>query len=320
MKINKKELHSIFIKIRKHDETEFSKLYEEYKTLLYGVAFSILKNKEDSEEIVQTVFMKIFNLPQDKLPTENEASWLYTLTKNESISFLRKRREYLNVEEIYEIEDECKEINYTIDKMRYNQLIRKLSNTEKEIVSLKILSGYSFNEIAKFLNKPVGTVKWRYYKAVDTLKIMLSNLAMFIFTFVIGLNTIKKQNKQLIQEENNENKEEQTNNIKDEQQSTNTDREIQQDETKKEDTSNAFKNEQETSETKKEQETTFENSMEDTMNEIKQESIVQESQENINQYIGIGMISISSIFLILTIIFSIFLVKNKLKNHFKSSK
>ena len=55
-KINKQELHNIFAGIQNHNELEFNKLYEKYKNLVYGVAFSILKNKEDSEEVVQNIF------------------------------------------------------------------------------------------------------------------------------------------------------------------------------------------------------------------------------------------------------------------------
>lgn len=92
-KINKEELHRIFRGIKNNNELEFTKLYNKCKSLVYGVAFSILKNKEDSEELVQIVFMKIFKLEKEKLPKENEASWLYTLTKI-PIYHLKKFQKY----------------------------------------------------------------------------------------------------------------------------------------------------------------------------------------------------------------------------------
>ena len=316
MKVNRKELHNIFIGIRKHEKKEFDKLYENYKTLIYGVAFSILKNKEDSEEIVQTVFMKIFKLAQDKLPNKNEASWLYTLTKNETICYLRTKRENINIEDIYEIEDECKDIDDTINKIQYNELIRKLNNMEREIISLKVLSDCSFSEIAKMLNKPVGTVKWKYYKAINTLKITLSNLAMFLITFIIGVNTIKKQSTKPKQETNIEHTtiEEQKNNTEDEGQLNNTNREEQKDNMKYDNTLDSPENDQESIE----DQTT--NSVKDITNETEQATTIQENTPNVNQYVGISMLSISAIFLILTIIFSTFLVKYQLNNHSKSSK
>lgn len=49
--------------------------------MIYGIAFSILKNKEDSEDVVQIVFSKLYVLDKEKLPKEKEATWLYSVTK-----------------------------------------------------------------------------------------------------------------------------------------------------------------------------------------------------------------------------------------------
>ena len=57
-------------------------------------------------------------------------------------------------------------------------------------ISSIIVSNLSFEEIGKLLKEPTGTIKWRYYKAGNTLKILLSNLGMFISTFVIGIKTL----------------------------------------------------------------------------------------------------------------------------------
>ncbi len=84
--INKQELHNIFKGIANKEENEFNKLYEKYNKLVYRISFSILKNKENSEDITQTVFTKIWNMNTNNLPTNSEASWLYTITKNETLN------------------------------------------------------------------------------------------------------------------------------------------------------------------------------------------------------------------------------------------
>ncbi len=72
--INKQELHDIFLKLRAGDTSQFELLYKNYKLLVYKIAFSILKNKETSEDVTQTVFTKIYSLKkkncqvQKKLP------------------------------------------------------------------------------------------------------------------------------------------------------------------------------------------------------------------------------------------------------------
>ena len=57
--INKKELSDIFNKLKENRNEGFNELYTKYNKVIYGVAFSILKNKENSEDVVQTVFTKI---------------------------------------------------------------------------------------------------------------------------------------------------------------------------------------------------------------------------------------------------------------------
>ena len=145
--INKKELSKLFIEIKGNNRVAFERLYSNYHQLVYGIAFSIVKNKQDAEDLVQTVFAKIYTMEKSKLPTKNEASWLYSITKNETINFLKKSRYNISLEDIYEIEDNNDEINRIIDKESYDKRIRGLSNKEKEIISLKVLANLSFDEI-----------------------------------------------------------------------------------------------------------------------------------------------------------------------------
>lgn len=292
--VNKEELHRIFKNIKNNNELEFNNLCKNYKDIIYGVAFSILKNKEDSEEITQIVFMKIYEMEKDKLPNKNEASWLYTLTKNETISLLRHKKDIASIETIYEIEEENNEIDKIIDKIEFNKLISKLNDKEKEIVSLKVISNLSFNEISKLLNEPIGTIKWRYYKALNVLTILITNIGAFILTFIIGIKTLFNSNKKIsenIEEDKSEEENKENNRVQD-------------DDNKK---VNEILKEEATD--KKELE-----------NNTIQKSDVEEIINSSTNYLGIGVLCFSAFFLIITIIISIFLKKYQLKLKKKPSK
>lgn len=200
--INKEELHDIFNGVANSNETKFNELYDKYKKLVYAIAFSILKNRENCEEIVQIVFIKIWGLEKIKLPANNEASWLYSITKNETLNFLRSKKEEINIDTMYCINEENNEIDKIIEQDSFNRIISKLKRDEQEIVSLKILSDLSFKEIAQVLNKPIGTIQWKYYKAVHSLKILLSNLSMFIIAIgaIIASGLFKKKNYEKIED------------------------------------------------------------------------------------------------------------------------
>ena len=90
-KIKKEKLSELFTQIKENNTSAFEKLYHMCSKLVYGIAFSIVKNKQDAEEIVQVVFTKIYTIDKSKLPSKSEASWLYTITKNEAINFWKKR-------------------------------------------------------------------------------------------------------------------------------------------------------------------------------------------------------------------------------------
>ena len=289
-KINVEELRELFIEIKYGNNIAFEKLYKNYKNLVYKIAYSILKNSYDSDDIVQIVFEKIYSIDKDKLPTRNESSWLYSVTKNETINYLNKKKNHIELEEIYEIEDNNNEINELINKDSYNRLIGKLNENEIEIISLKILSNLSFKEIAKLLNKPTGTIKWIYYKSINTLKLLLSNLAMFIISFIsscFAMKNRKKLSPKLNVDESNQTKEE----IKDE---ITEDKELLQDNKK----------------------STITNDKSSQM----QESVIEEVPNISNNYLSISLIGVSTIFFILTIIFSIIFTKHQLKRRKKLSK
>ena len=291
--INKEELHEIFDKL-KDEKKEFEKLYEQYGNLVYKIAFSIVKNREQSEDIKQIVFLKIWKIEKDKVPARNEASWLYSITKNETLNYIKKQKDTISLDDIYYITVEDKELNKIIDKESYNKILDRLESKEQEIISLKILGNLSFQEIAQMLDEPVGTIKWKYYKSIHTLKILLSNLSMLIVTLLVGLKTMF-----------NTNKSEQPNIAEQE-------KNITEDSTTKQ---------AEKTKTETESQDRSENNIiaeDSTKEETKEEIIIPKSQE-IN-YVGVGILSISGIFLIVTLIFTIFFVKYQLKAKKKLSK
>lgn len=200
MKINKQELHSIFEGIINNEDLKFKELYEKYYFLVEAIAFSILKNKEVCEDISQEVFTKIFNLPKEQLPTKNEASWLYTVTKNEAIAYLRKQKNALNIEDVYNIEKEDEYLNDVISKDSYNRIIKRLNEKEQAIVSLKVMGDLSFREIGNVLDMPTGTVQWKYYKAIHLLRAVFSNLAVFIITISLYITRRLNQNRNKVVE------------------------------------------------------------------------------------------------------------------------
>ncbi len=186
-KINKKELHEIFKNLRNKDKEAYDKLYENYYSLVYGITFSIIKNKVDCEDVTQEIFTKIYKLDVDKLPTDNEASWLFVVSKNECFLYLKKSKPNVNIDELYDIPESSNGLEEIIDITYFNHIIKGLKEDEKLIVSLKVLSDFTFKKISQIMNIPIGTVQWKYYNAINSLKISMGSLVGAIIAFVIVL-------------------------------------------------------------------------------------------------------------------------------------
>ena len=192
--INKEELHILFEGIKKNDKFSFDTLYEKYKSLVYRIAFTVCKSSDISEEVVQNVFLKLWKLSKEKLPDSYEASWLYTVTKNETIDILRKNVNFADLDSIYNIENDNNDIANVIDIDSYNRRINSLKEDEKQILSLKLLYNFTFKEIGALLNIPSATAQWKYYKSIKFLKPAIANLAIFILTFTLYLKSSKQTN------------------------------------------------------------------------------------------------------------------------------
>lgn len=340
--INKIELHNIFSKLREGETSQFELLYKQYNQLVYKISFSILKNKESSEDVTQNVFAKIYSLQKDKLPTSKETTWLYTITKNEAISYYRKEKPNVTLEEIYDAQEaECKELQNVIDKEKYEKLISELSVKEKEVVSLKILGEFSFKEIAKILNEPIGTVQWRYYKALNSLQLLLGNISMLFATLALYIGCMKNNKNEIevpatnnnlksnshVQENNNfqtsedyknitENKNSQTLenakvNIAEDinSQTSQNSKNNKEDIIQEDNVNNQIENEENNMQTGNTLENNTINTIENQVNNEK----TYNGTSNI-------LLSLSSIFLVLTVIFAIICIKHQQNRKNKTSK
>ena len=180
-----KKEEEIFELLKTNRKLGIEELYKNYSKLVFGVIYSILKNTDETEDVLQNVFIKIFKLDNEKLPTKSHLSWLYSVAKNETINYIKKHSKEKNFENLYEISDNDTEIEKVLDKEYFNNLIKNLPQKQQEILSLKIVSNLSFKEIANILNMKIPAVQWHYYKSLNTIKLLLGNvITIFVGAFL----------------------------------------------------------------------------------------------------------------------------------------
>ena len=167
--------------LKKNDIAAFDAIYNKYCHKLHQFVFIyLLKREEDAEDIVQEVFIKIWQ-SRGKIDIHASfESFLFTIAYNTTMSLLRKRmsetksREYLkSLQKIISDEQIINEIHYKELNHKVQTLLKQLTPRQKEIYFLSREEGLSHQEIAKKLNISKCTVN---NHLVNILKFLKSNI------------------------------------------------------------------------------------------------------------------------------------------------
>lgn len=165
MKVTKSNKELLLL-IQKDNKIAFYNLYERYCRRLHGFVLRYIKQEEDAEEIVQEVFVKIWESRNKIDAYSSFESFLFTIAYNTTISLLRKRtNEKKYLEHIKSLQQFSNSPNL-IDEVYFNELndrvqslLNELTVRQKEIFQLSREEGLTHDEIAKKLDISVNTVK-----------------------------------------------------------------------------------------------------------------------------------------------------------------
>ena len=184
----------IVYKMQRGDIKAFERLYHKYSTKLYRFAFSLLKNKEDAEGIVQDVFLSVWNKRQEISTEKSFKSYLFTISYNLIIDLLRKRlkeKEYLShLEKFFHAVTLTpeQEADYSFVKSHIEKAVEELPEKRKKIYKLSRVNGLSHKEIAEQLHISPKTVENQITLALKHLKNRLGTemLPVLLYLFLFG--------------------------------------------------------------------------------------------------------------------------------------
>jgi RNA polymerase sigma-70 factor, ECF subfamily len=178
--------------IREDNMFAFDALYERYSKRIYKFAYSILKSVEESENILQDVFL---NLWENRRNVEKDSSvkyYIFTICYNSSISLIRKKaRETQFIDYLKSLQDINQdpanlEAEYIELEKRVNEIIEQLPQRQKEVYVLHRVEGLKYEEIAKRLYISVNTIETHMSRALKTIqeKLGKSSLLAILFCFL----------------------------------------------------------------------------------------------------------------------------------------
>ncbi|HKI90254.1 MAG TPA: RNA polymerase sigma-70 factor [Draconibacterium sp.] len=176
-------------RLRNDDVEAFDAIFQKYSDKLFRFSFSLLKNEEDSKEIVQEVFFRIWNKRHEIDSSKSFKSYLFTISYNLIIDQLRlklKEQQYRKFLQSY-FNANSDEIENKVD---FESLIKKLEivveelpNKRKQIYKLSREKGYSHKEIAEELGLSVKTIENQINLSLKHLKLRLGRDVLPLLLF-----------------------------------------------------------------------------------------------------------------------------------------
>jgi len=158
--------------ILKGDKHGLSEIYTEYNPMIYSVVYEILRNRQNAEDVTSEFFIKLWKIAPTYRFGGRHKAWLITIAHNMAIDYVRKNSPLQSAEVI----DEDLEIPVSasddeiLTRLTLQQALKTLEEEERQIVNFKIMGGLTFREIAHILARPLGTVTWKYNRAMNKLR------------------------------------------------------------------------------------------------------------------------------------------------------
>ncbi len=161
------------------DSRAYRFLVDKYKTMAFTLAFRIIQNEQDAEEVTQDAFVQAYRNLKKFRQEAGFSTWLYRIVYNASVSRLRltgkRRKEFIVDEEVKEAAENSfiKEDYIRYRQRMVQQLLDHLLSTDRAIITLYYLNELSVKEIAGITGLTGENVKMRLYRSRKKLKEIL---------------------------------------------------------------------------------------------------------------------------------------------------
>ncbi len=178
---------NIIIEASEGSTEAFESIYKEYSGFVYNVAYRVVNNIDEAQEVTQEVFLTVYRKLKSFKFKSSLKTWVYRIAVNMAIDYARKRSKEKDRTVLYEDNNKLNEaIDPVGEKIEREQqektistLLDALSPDQRVCIVLRSIEGLSYQEIAETLNININTVRTRIKRAreklIDLRKEMVKN-------------------------------------------------------------------------------------------------------------------------------------------------
>jgi RNA polymerase sigma-70 factor, ECF subfamily len=187
-RLSQEEASSLVRRLRARDERALGELYDVLAPWVLGVAYRILQDEDEAEEVVADVFLQVWrHVDQHDARRGPLVPWILSIARNRSLDVLRRRRRWWRKTELLKqaqaaepVESERGPHESSVPgwpvHREVHAALAELPEEQRRVVTLSYFEGLSHREIAQRTNQPLGTVKTRLRMAHQKLTDKLGHL------------------------------------------------------------------------------------------------------------------------------------------------
>nr|WP_230208982.1 sigma-70 family RNA polymerase sigma factor [Tetrasphaera sp. HKS02] len=151
------------------DESAFADLYDAVAARVYGLVLRVVRDRSQSEEVTQEVFLDIWRTSARFDPSlGSPLGWILTIAHRKAVDRVRSAQASTNREDVYGSRNRDRDYDVTsdtverrLDAQRVRHALDSLTETQRGAVELAYFGGYTHTEVAGLLGVPLGTAKTR---------------------------------------------------------------------------------------------------------------------------------------------------------------
>ena len=165
----------------KHADAAFKELVDCYKERLYWHIRYVLKNHEDTDDVLQNVFIKVYKNIHKFKGESKLFSWMYRIASNESITFLNKKAKKLKIsnEEVQDfiLDNLESDVYFEGDEiqLKLQKAIATLPEKQRQVFNMKYFQELKYKDMSEIMETSIGALKSNYHHAVKKIEIYLKN-------------------------------------------------------------------------------------------------------------------------------------------------
>jgi RNA polymerase sigma-70 factor (ECF subfamily) len=176
-KSNRELDQQLIDQVKQGDKTAFKEIYSHFSQVVYNLALRMLRDKEDAEEVVQEIFLQVWNKAYSYDSERGAVStWILNIARSRSIDKLRtvgyrQRNIEIDEEKVNSNDDLSRIIEDREESKKViRQALENLPDKQRIAIEIVYFEGFTHLEAAEKLNEPVGTIKTRIRLGVLKLK------------------------------------------------------------------------------------------------------------------------------------------------------